>query len=147
MCAGQLRRGMVYELERMLRVCDGFFCSMSAIYDGALLIISHHLVPHLTRVCGWSGELLRQAHTHRPYICMSHHLVPHLTRVCGWSGELLRQTRTQTLHLHEPPFGSSLDKGVWLEWRTTAANTHTQTLHLHTYRLHAYHYCLHSLNI
>ena len=25
--AGLLRRGMVYELERVLRVCDGFFCS------------------------------------------------------------------------------------------------------------------------
>ena len=38
LCAGLLRRGMVYELERVLRVCDGFFCSMSATYDGALLL-------------------------------------------------------------------------------------------------------------
>ena len=30
LCAGQLRRGMVYELERVMRVCDGFLCSMSA---------------------------------------------------------------------------------------------------------------------
>ena len=147
--------------------------------------MSHHLVPHLTRVCGWSGELLRQAHTqtlhlhdppfgtsldkgvwlewrttassahtdptsawatiwyptwqgclagvenycvkhtHRPYIYMSRHLVPHLTRVFARSGELLRQTHTQTLHLHEPPFGNSLDKGVRLEWRTTALSAHT----------------------
>ena len=38
MCAGLLRRGMVYELERLLRVCDGFYCSMSATYDGAVLL-------------------------------------------------------------------------------------------------------------
>ena len=36
LCAGQWRRGMVYELERVLRVCDGFFCSMSATYDCAV---------------------------------------------------------------------------------------------------------------
>ena len=36
MCAGLMRRGMVYELERVLQVCNGFFCSMSAIYDGAV---------------------------------------------------------------------------------------------------------------
>ena len=35
LCAGVLRRGMVYELER---VCDGFSCSMSATYDGAVLL-------------------------------------------------------------------------------------------------------------
>ena len=29
---------MVYELERVLRVCDGFSCSMSATYDGAVLL-------------------------------------------------------------------------------------------------------------
>ena len=38
LCAGILRRGMVHELERVLRVCDGFFCSMSATYDGAVLL-------------------------------------------------------------------------------------------------------------
>ena len=38
LCAGLLRRGMVYELERVLRMCDGFFCSMSATYDGAVLL-------------------------------------------------------------------------------------------------------------
>ena len=38
LCAGLLRRGMVYELERVLRVCDGFFSSMSATYDGAVLL-------------------------------------------------------------------------------------------------------------
>ena len=37
LCAGLLRRGVVYKLERVLRVCDGFFCSMSATYDGAVL--------------------------------------------------------------------------------------------------------------
>ena len=36
LCAGLLRRGMVYELERVLRVCDGFPCSMSATNDGAV---------------------------------------------------------------------------------------------------------------
>ena len=38
LCACLLRRGMVYELERVLRVCDNFFCSMSATYDGAVLL-------------------------------------------------------------------------------------------------------------
>ena len=38
LCAGLLTRGMMYELERVLRVCDGFFCSMSATYDGAVLL-------------------------------------------------------------------------------------------------------------
>ena len=27
LCAGLLRRGMVHELERMMRVCDGFFAA------------------------------------------------------------------------------------------------------------------------
>ena len=38
LCAGLLRRGMVYELERVLRVCNGSLCSMSATYDGAVLL-------------------------------------------------------------------------------------------------------------
>ena len=38
LCAGPLRRGMVYELERVMRVCDGFLCSMSVTYDGAVLL-------------------------------------------------------------------------------------------------------------
>ena len=38
LCAGQLRRGMVYELERVLRVCNVFLCSMSVKYDGAVLL-------------------------------------------------------------------------------------------------------------
>ena len=38
LCAGLLRRGMVYEQERVLRVCDGFICSMSVTYDGAVLL-------------------------------------------------------------------------------------------------------------
>ena len=33
LCAGLLRRDMVYELERELRVCDGFFCSISVTYS------------------------------------------------------------------------------------------------------------------
>ena len=36
LCGGLLRRGMVYELERMMRVCDGSLCSMSATYDVSL---------------------------------------------------------------------------------------------------------------
>ena len=32
LCAGLLSRGMVYELERALRECIGFFCSISVTY-------------------------------------------------------------------------------------------------------------------
>ena len=35
LCAGLLRRGMVYELKR---VCNGVLCSMSVTYDGAVLL-------------------------------------------------------------------------------------------------------------
>ena len=35
LCAGLLRRGIVYEL---LRMCDGFFCGMSVTYDGEVLL-------------------------------------------------------------------------------------------------------------
>ena len=38
LCAGPLRRGKVHGLERVLRMCDGFFCSMSATCDGAVLL-------------------------------------------------------------------------------------------------------------
>ena len=38
LCVGLLSRGMVIKLERVLRVSDGFFCSMSATYDGAVLL-------------------------------------------------------------------------------------------------------------
>ena len=38
LCAGQLRREMAYELERVLRVCDVILCSMSLTYDGAVLL-------------------------------------------------------------------------------------------------------------
>ena len=38
LCAGLLRRGIVYEQERVLRVCNGFLCSMSVTYDGAVLL-------------------------------------------------------------------------------------------------------------
>ena len=31
---------MVYELERVLRVCNGFLCSMSVIYDGAVSAVT-----------------------------------------------------------------------------------------------------------
>ena len=38
LCAGLIRRGLVYELERVLRVCDGILCGMSATYDGVVLL-------------------------------------------------------------------------------------------------------------
>ena len=38
LCAGPMRRGMVYELERVLRVCDGNICSTSATNEGAVLL-------------------------------------------------------------------------------------------------------------
>ena len=38
LCAGLLRRGMVYELDQVLWVCDGFFGSISVTYDGAVLL-------------------------------------------------------------------------------------------------------------
>ena len=38
LCAGLLRRCKMYVLEEVLRVCDGFFCSMSVTYDGAVLL-------------------------------------------------------------------------------------------------------------
>ena len=38
LCAGLLRSGMMYALVRALRMCDGFSCSMSATYDGAVLL-------------------------------------------------------------------------------------------------------------
>ena len=36
LCAGLMRRGKAYELERVMRVC--FSCCMSATYDGAVLL-------------------------------------------------------------------------------------------------------------
>ena len=44
LCAGLLRRGMVYELERVLRVCNGFLCSMSVTYDGAVVAQTSYFV-------------------------------------------------------------------------------------------------------
>ena len=38
LCAGLLRRGMVYELERVLRMCHGFLCSISVTYDGVVFL-------------------------------------------------------------------------------------------------------------
>ena len=38
LCAGLLKSGMVYELERVLLVCDGFLCSKSVTYHGAVLL-------------------------------------------------------------------------------------------------------------
>ena len=35
--ASLVRRGMVKEMELVLRVCNGLSCSMSVTYDGALL--------------------------------------------------------------------------------------------------------------
>ena len=37
-CLFLFRRDMLYEQERVLRVCDGFLCSISATYDGAVLL-------------------------------------------------------------------------------------------------------------
>ena len=36
LCAGLLRRGLVHGLERVLQVFNGFLCSMSVTYDGAV---------------------------------------------------------------------------------------------------------------
>ena len=38
LCAGLLRRGMRCELERVLRECDGFLCSMLVTFYGAVLL-------------------------------------------------------------------------------------------------------------
>ena len=38
LCVGSLRKGMVFELDRVLRECDDFFSSMSVTYDGAVLL-------------------------------------------------------------------------------------------------------------
>ena len=38
LCAGQLRRDMVYELERVLWVCNDFLCCMPVTYDGEVLL-------------------------------------------------------------------------------------------------------------
>ena len=44
LCAGLLRRGMVYELERVLWVCNGFLCSMPVTYDGAVVAQTSYFV-------------------------------------------------------------------------------------------------------
>ena len=31
---------MMYELERVLRVCNGFLCSMPVTYDGAVAVVA-----------------------------------------------------------------------------------------------------------
>ena len=36
--AGPPRRGMVHELERELRVCNGLLCCMSVTYDSTVLL-------------------------------------------------------------------------------------------------------------
>ena len=38
LCAGLLRRDMVYEQERELRVFEGFFDCISVTYDGEVLL-------------------------------------------------------------------------------------------------------------
>ena len=38
LCACQLGRGMVNDLDCVLQVCDGFFCSISMTYNGAVLL-------------------------------------------------------------------------------------------------------------
>ena len=37
LCVGQLRRGMINELEQVLQECDFFLCIISVTYDGAVL--------------------------------------------------------------------------------------------------------------
>ena len=44
LCAGLLRRGKLHELERVLRVCNGFLCSMPVTYDGAVLHYAIHCI-------------------------------------------------------------------------------------------------------
>ena len=34
----------MYELERVLRVCDGFLCSMPVTYDGAVVAQTNYFV-------------------------------------------------------------------------------------------------------
>ena len=55
LCAGLLRRGMVYELER---VCDSFFCSMSATHYGAVLLWQLFIDEHMTKK---NGEIAQKA--------------------------------------------------------------------------------------
>ena len=43
---------MVYELERVLRVCNGFLGSISVTYDGTVIIIM------VIFKCYFSGELI-----------------------------------------------------------------------------------------
>ena len=38
LCAGLLRRGMVYELERVLWMCNGFLCSMSVCESNEVIL-------------------------------------------------------------------------------------------------------------
>ena len=38
LCAGPLKRGMVHELERAMRVCDGVLCSMSATHTAVAAV-------------------------------------------------------------------------------------------------------------
>ena len=41
LCVGLLRRDMVYELERVMRVCGRFFFCMSVTYDCAVAVVAH----------------------------------------------------------------------------------------------------------
>ena len=43
LCAGPLRRGMVYELERVLQVCNGFLCSMPVTFEHTVVFPQHLL--------------------------------------------------------------------------------------------------------
>ena len=49
---------MVPALERVLRVCNGFLCSMSVTYDGAVLLMIIIIIIMVIFKCYFSGELI-----------------------------------------------------------------------------------------
>ena len=56
MCAGLLRGGILCELERGLRVCDGYLCTTSLTYDGVLLRQWWHKQDLLYVLCILAGN-------------------------------------------------------------------------------------------
>ena len=71
LCAGLLRRGMVYELERVLRVCNGFLCSMSVTYKIAAMRVIPELrrkLPPVQLGVGVSGGCEAAAHAVRAFV-------------------------------------------------------------------------------
>ena len=55
---------MVYELERVLRVCNGFLCSMSVTYDGAVLLWQYCTITTAVAVLHhhYSNTILNMVH-------------------------------------------------------------------------------------